>query len=710
MDLVQRATALLDRLPDGAFTESIAGDLAPELRDVVRQLGAAYYRDGASLVGDTQYDRLLRSLQEVEAQFPDLQTADSPTLRVGAVVSDRFDKATHPEPLLSLGNAFDAEELMAWYGRIQKGLSAVLEMGDAVVVSAELKIDGLALALTYESGTLVRAATRGDGRVGENVTPNVRTIRDVPLRLGAGPMGDAPDMEVRGEAYMRRSTFERLNEQLAAAGEKPLANPRNGAVGSLRQLDPSVTARRQLAFFAYGLGPTRGDRPDSQAATLDALVACGFSVGSHRAKSTDIADIVAFCAYWATHRDTLDYEIDGVVVKVDQIDQQDVLGQVATAPRWAIAYKFPAREATTTLLDITHQVGRTGVVKPVAELEPVEVGGVTVSRATLHNEDYILSRDIRIGDRVVVKRAGDVIPAVVGPVVEVRTGDEEVYVAPEVCPVCGQPIARIDGAADYRHVEGGCPAQLQRAIEHFVSRGAMDVDGLGTKTVEQLIDAGMVSDLPDLYRLQREELLALEGFQDKKVDRLLAGLGESRTRTLRRLLVGLGIRHVGDTVARLLVNVAESMDALAAIDGERLQGVDGIGPIVAESVVEWFRDPANQATLQGLRNAGLNMLRLPEEEPAAATSESASLVGKTFVLTGTFPTMSRPEAKTLIEGAGGKVSGSVSSKTSFVVAGEAAGSKLDKAHELGVAVLDEAQMLALIAGEPVSAGEQAQPS
>ncbi len=709
MNPVDAALGLLDRLeaqpPDAAPRET-AEALAADLRPTVRALARAYYTDGESLVGDTQYDRLFGALRTLEERFPDLQTPDSPTLRVGGTPIDRFEKAEHPVPLLSLGNAFDADDLRAWYDRVLKGLDGVLTEGEAPALVAELKIDGLALALTYRDGLLVRAATRGNGRVGEDVTANVRTVRSLPLRLHGDPPASA---EVRGEVYLARSTFERLNERLAEAGEKTLANPRNGAVGSLRQLDPAVTAARGLAFWAYGLGPVEGEAlPETQAGVLDWIAALGVPVSPERRRFATIDEVVAFCEAWAHKRDSLDYEIDGVVVKVDRLDYQDVLGQVATAPRWAVAFKFPAREATTRLLDVEHNVGRTGVIKPLALLEPVDVGGVTVSKATLHNTDYILARDVRIGDRVVVKRAGDVIPAVVGPVTEARDGTEVVYEPPTTCPECGRPLARAEGEADLRHLDGGCPAQLKRAVEHFAARNALDVDGLGKKIAALLVETGLVDDLPDLYALTADDLLALEGFKERKVENLLAGIEASKHRPLSRLLFGLGIRHVGETVARDLVAHHASLAELAAATGEELEAIDGVGPVVAESVVEWFADETNRQTVQRLRDLGVNTERLPDERVARAADADAPLAGKTVVLTGTLPTLTRPQAKTQIEEVGGKVTGSVSKKTDYVVAGEAAGSKLDKARELGVPVIDEASLLDLLAGV-VPEGAEAEP-
>ena len=698
-DPVQDALDLqrqLDARPVAALDASAAGELAPRLQATLRTLAAAYYADGQSLIGDTQYDRLFHALKAIEERFPSTASPDSPTHRVGSDPLDRFEKVDHPVPLLSLGNAFDAADLRAWYDRVLKGLASVLDDGDRPALVAELKIDGLAVALTYDDGALVRAATRGNGVTGEDVTANVRTIRGIPLRLRDNP---PKRLEVRGEIYMRRSTFEALNERLVDEGSRPLANPRNGAVGSLRQLDSAITASRGLDFWAYGIGPTTATVPPRQEAILAWLARLGLPVSDERRRFESIDATVAFCEGWAERRDALDYEIDGAVVKVDRSDYQAVLGQVSTSPRWAIAFKFPAREATTRLLDIEHNVGRTGVIKPLARLEPVEVGGVVVSKATLHNADYILGRDIRIGDRVVVKRAGDVIPAVVGPVKDVRTGEETAYQPLEACPVCGKALVRPEGEADLRHRDGGCPAQLKRAVEHFASRGALDIDGLGKKIAALLVDEGLVEDLPDLFALDRDALLALDGFKERKADNLIAGLAAARTRPLGRLLFGLGIRHVGETVAVQIVAHHASLDEIAQATNESLEAIDGIGPIVAESVVEWFADASNQQTVERLRQLGVSLTRQPGEPTAAAREVDSPVAGRTFVLTGTLPTWTRPQAKAQIEQAGGTVTGSVSKKTDFVVAGEAAGSKLAKAHELGVRVLTEGELHQLLAGE-----------
>ena len=588
MDLVAATEEVLRELEEGAAppaTEPEARALLGRLRPLVRAHALQYYTLDAPLIADPEYDRLFRALQELEAAFPDLAAPDSPTQRIGAEPLEAFQKVRHPEPLLSLANAFDEDELRAWYDRVRRGLAPDFgEVEPELVV--EPKIDGLALALTYEDGALVLGATRGNGRVGEDVTAHARTIRSIPLRLHAVPRPDAAAtlfdppsdgvparVEVRGEVYLPKSTFERLNAALVAEGQKPFANPRNAAAGSLRQLDPRVTARRGLRFFAYGLGPMEGTPPPSQHEALALVRELGFEVNEGIRRVGSVDEMIRYCKSTSDTREGLDYEIDGVVVKVDRRDYQVALGAVAHAPRWAIAYKFPAREATTTLLDIELNVGRTGVVKPLALLAPVTIGGVTVRRATLHNEDYIAERDIRIGDRVTVKRAGDVIPQVVGPLPGAAGERAEPWRMAETCPACGEPIARLEGDADYYCVSAACPAQTKRLVEHYASRSAMDIVGLGEKVAVQLVEAGLVRRLDDLYRLTTEDLLALEGFKEKKVENLLAGIERSKGRPLRALLFGLGIRFVGAAVAALLVEHFASLDALAAASQEALEAV-----------------------------------------------------------------------------------------------------------------------------------------
>ncbi len=629
---------------------------------------------------------------------------DSPTQRVGGAPLDGFTKVRHRAPLRSLGNAFGAADLAAWFERAVKGME-----GHAPALHAELKLDGLAVALTYDDGRLALAATRGNGVEGEDITANVRTIRAIPLHLHGASVPKR--IEVRGEVYMRRDDFERLNASLAAAGQKTFANPRNAAAGSLRQLDPRVTARRPLSFAAYALGPVEwgadADTPAGQGDALAWLASMGLPVSREARACPTVEDALAFVEEWTTKRDTLPFEIDGCVVKVDRFDAQRTLGEVSNAPRWAVAVKFPAREATTRLLGIVVNVGRTGALTPEAVLEPVRIGGVTVAQATLHNEDYIAARDLRVGDTVVVKRAGDVIPAVLGRVAEARPPEVEAagpWVMPLACPSCGSPLERAEGESDRYCISAACPEQFTRHVEHWASRGALDVDGMGEKAAVALVASGLVRRLPDLYRLadRRADLVALDGFADKKADVLLAGLEASKGRPLSRVLFGLGIRHVGATTAERLVAHADSLDALAALDADALAAIDGVGPVVAETVVDWFALDVNRALVADLAALGVNTRRL-DEEASLTRDADGPLAGAVVVLTGTLPTLGRAEAATMVKRAGGTVAPSVSKKTTLVVAGEAAGSKLAKAVELGIRVVDEAAFRALLAGEDQTA-------
>lgn len=699
-DLLNRTRALQQHvaaLDLDALGEAEARQLLDTLRDVIRAHGTRYYRHDDPLISDAEYDVLYGRLLEIEEQYPDLITPDSPSMRVGASPLDAFSKVQHARPMLSLGNAFSLDDVAKWYARCVKGLD-----GREPALTAELKIDGLALALTYERAMLSVGATRGNGVVGENVTHNVRTIRDIPLRLTGS---EAPErIEVRGEVYMRRTDFDAMNERLVGVGERTFANPRNAAAGSLRQLDSSITAGRPLSFFAYGVGPVEGgDLPEGQFALLSHLRTLGFQINPHVARCETLQQALDFCAHWTEHRDALDFEIDGVVLKVDAFSDQDVLGFVSNAPRWAIAFKFPAREATTRLLDIIVNVGRTGAIKPEAVLEPVEIGGVTVSQATLHNEAYVQGRDIRIGDTVVVKRAGDVIPAVLRPVESARPPEAEAWKMPTNCGeangiLCPRhaDFVRLEGEADYYCVASDCPFQFIRLVEHFASRGAMDIEGLGSRLAVQLAQSGLINSLDDLFTLTADQLAALEGFGDKKAANLLAGIEAARHRPLGRLLYGLGIRHVGKTVAETIVAHFESLPALGGASREALEAIEGIGGVIAESVVDWFHEADNQRLVARLAELGVNLNRLPEEPAAVQGAANGALAGKTVVLTGTLPTLARAEAETLIKRAGGKVSGSVSKKTDYVLAGENAGSKLEKATELGIPILDEQALRALL--------------
>jgi DNA ligase (NAD+) len=608
--------------------------------------------------------------------------------------------------MLSLGNAFDEGDLRAWRERVAR----VLGDGTPIGFVVEPKIDGLAIALTYEHGRFVRGATRGDGEVGEDVTANLRTIPSVPLVLGdrSWEMGDGAEsptpnsqlpipssVEVRGEVYMRLADFEALNRRLAAAGDRVAANPRNAAAGSLRQKDPSITAGRPLRFFAYAVGPFEGIALRSQWETLELFQVLGFPVNRDRRRFEDFEQVVAYCREWMARRDQLEYEADGIVVKVDSFAHQRELGVVGRDPRWAIAFKFPARETTSKLLDIVINVGRTGVITPNAVIEPVTIGGVVVRNASLHNADYIRERDIRIGDYVTVKRAGDVIPYIIGPLAARRAGGERPWSIPERCPACGTPLERAEGEVAYRCPNFGiCPAQLVRRLEHFVSRGAMDIAGVGEKQAQLFVERGLVKDVADLYTLTAAVFEGMEGFGEKRISNLLAAIEASKTRPLSRLITGLGIRFVGEVAAQALAAAFGSLDALAHAGVEQIVAIDGIGPAVANSVAQFFSLPPNQALVQKLKDVGVRT----EGQPAAARA-SDGLSGLTFVITGTLPTMSREQAEQLIKSHGGKVTGSVTKKTSYLLAGEAAGSKLAKATELKVPIVDEARLLEMVGGQ-----------
>jgi len=669
---------------------------AEALRAQIRDHNYRYYVLDDPSVSDAEYDALMRELRELEAAHPELRSPDSPTQRVGATPASQFAKVRHPQPMLSLGNAFDEDGLREWRdSRIGK----LLGPGAEVAYVVEPKIDGLAIALTYRDGRFVLGATRGDGEVGEDVTANLRTVGGVPLTLRepAGEPGEHPhvipaSIEVRGEVYMRIADFEALNDRLAGAGEKVFANARNSAAGSLRQKDPALTAARPLRFFAYAVGPFAGVRLDGQWQALQYLRALGFPVNRDARRFTDFDAVVDYCREWMARRDALEYEADGIVIKVDSFAQQRELGVVGRDPRWAIAYKFPAREATTQLRNIVVNVGRTGVVTPNAELEPVVIGGVTVSKASLHNADYITQRDIRVGDYVTIKRAGDVIPYVIGPIVARRTGEELPYAFPARCPACDTPLERVEGEAAWRCPNFGiCPAQLVRRVEHFVGRGALDIVGIGEKQAELFVARGWIKDVADLYGLRPELFEGVEGFGAKRVANMMQALEDSKARPLDRVLVGLGIRFVGAVVAQVLARTFGTADAIMAASQAELEAVEGIGPVVAASVVEFFARPENRAVVEKLRAAGLQL-----SAGAPPQRRGDGLAGKSFVLTGTLPTLAREQAADLIAAHGGKVSESVSKKTSYVVAGASAGSKLARAQQLGVPVLDEEALLALI--------------
>jgi DNA ligase (NAD+) len=662
-----------------------------------------YYVLDEPTIPDAEYDKLFRELQELEAAHPELLTPDSPTQRVGGKPLDQFASVRHKVPMLSIRTETDTEASGAqnFDTRVRKELG-LSEADPPVEYVAELKFDGLAMSLRYENGILVQAATRGDGEVGEDVTQNIRTINQIPLRL---PADAPPVMEVRGEVYMKRADFEALNEKQrekiaqGAKGEKTFVNPRNAAAGGVRQLDPALAARRRLSFFAYGLGevtPVEEGGPafESHLQVLLTLRSWGFPVAAQTQLAQGAAELVAFHQAIGRQRDSLPYDIDGVVYKVNSLALQKKMGFVTREPRWAVAHKYPAQEQLTTVQAIEVQVGRTGKLTPVAKLAPVFVGGVTVTNATLHNEDEARRKDVRVGDTVIVRRAGDVIPEVVSVLLEKRVQDAPQFSMPRKCPVCGSDAVREEGEADYRCTGGlFCGAQRKEAILHYAHRRAVEVEGLGDKLVEQLVDANIIRTLPDLYKLGLTALAALDRMAEKSANNLLEALEKSKQTTLPRFLFGLGIRHVGEATAKELARHFGKLDAIMDATEEQLLEVSDVGPIVAQSIRTFFEQPHNREVVEQLRACGVTW---EEGEPAARAPQPLS--GKTFVITGTLPTLSRDEAKDKVEAAGGKVAGSVSKKTDFVVAGEEAGSKLTKAQALGVPVIDEAALLAMLAG------------
>lgn len=673
------------------FADERAADLAEaeKLRREIRHNEYLYYVLDAPEITDAEYDRMMVRLRELEARYPDSIPADSPTQRVGGRASSQFTEVRHLEPLLSLGNVFSAEELRAFDERVRSGLPA----GSKVEYVMEPKIDGLACSLIYENGKLVRAATRGDGVVGENVTANVRTIRSIPLTLKM-PEGEAvPELlDVRGEVYMPRQAFMRLNEQRAERGESEFANPRNAAAGSLRQLDPQVTASRSLSFFAYYLVGEGAQPKHSESLAL--LARYGFKVSENYKVVENIDEAIKYIGDFNELRQGLSYDTDGAVIKVNDVYQQRILGATGKDPRWATAYKYPPEQAETTLEDIDWRVGRTGVLTPTAVLTPVKLSGSVISRATLHNEDFIRAKDIRIGDRVVINKAGEIIPEVLRVVVEKRTGDEKEVEIPSVCPECGWRVERQGEEAAIRCTNPHCPALGREGLIHFVSRDAMNIDGCGPSVINALLDAGLVHDAADLYSLRKEDLLKLERMGEKSADNLLTALAESKKNELDKLLFALGIRHVGAKVARILATEFGSMEKLQQAQPEELAQIRDIGGKIAESAVTWLNVPANIDLVERLAAAGLTMtFTLP------ASQEDNPFFGKTLVFTGTMPTLGRAEAKTMAQDVGAKVSGSVSKKTDYVIAGAEAGSKLEKAQQLGVTVIDEAEFLRLLKGE-----------
>ena len=660
------------------------------LRKVIRYHAHRYHVLDDPEITDAEYDALMAELRELEAAHPELVTPDSPTQRVGGEPLPQFEKVEHRRPLLSLDNAFDEEEVRAWERRIRRLLGDDAD----IKYTVEPKIDGLAVALTYEEGRLVQGATRGNGFVGEDVTQNLRTIPAIPLRIPL--LGDELPpgyLEARGEVHMPRDRFAELNRRREAAGEKPFANPRNAAAGSVRQLDPSITLSRPLSIFMYAVGHVEGVTLEGQWEALSFLRRMGFPTADNIQLCDDLEEPLALYQKWLDQREALNYEADGVVIKVDSFAQQLALGEVAHAPRWAIAYKFPAHEGVTELLRIGINVGRTGTLNPYAELEPVHVGGVTISHATLHNEEDIHRKDIREGDTVIVKRAGDVIPQVVGPIKELRTGDEKVFEMPKSCPVCGQPVVKPEDAVMYYCINASCPAQLVGRAEHFASRGAMDIEGFGERLAQTFVDKGLLGDAADFYYLKAEDLLELEGFAEKSVASLLEAIEASKERPLWRLVTALGIRGVGAVVAQVLVRHFASLDELMAASEEDLEAIEGLGPHTAKSIVDLYSQERNRRLVEKLRRAGVRMRRLPEE----AGPQEGALSGLTFVITGTLPTMSQEGAAEFIEARGGRVTSSVSRNTDYLLLGETPGrAKVRRAEELGVSSMSEEELHGLV--------------
>ncbi|QKG83493.1 NAD-dependent DNA ligase LigA [Kroppenstedtia pulmonis] len=655
--------------------------LRHELNEHIRR----YHVLDDPLISDEEYDRMMQALIRLEREYPDLETPDSPSHRVGGEPLPYFEKVHHTIPMLSLGNAFNVEDLNEFDNRIKRAAQV-----DTVAYVCELKIDGLAVSLRYEHGVFVRGATRGDGETGENITQNLKTIRSIPLRLK-----EPVTLEVRGEAFLPKREFERINKGKEERGEAPFANPRNAAAGSLRQLDPKLAAERALDIYLYEVGELQGERvPETHSSSLEFLSHLGLKVNPDRVTVHGIDEAMEFVDYWREHRGELGYEIDGIVIKVDDKELRNRLGTTAKSPRWAIAYKFPAEESVTVLRDIDIHVGRTGAITPTAVLDPVVLAGTTVRRASLHNEDMIREKGIMLGDYVTVRKAGDIIPEVVGVLKERRNGEERPYEMPTHCPECGSELVRLEGEVALRCINPQCPAQAREGLIHFVSRGAMNIEGLGEKVVTQLFREGLVKGPADLYDLRKEDLLPLERMGEKSVDNLLQSIEESKGNSLERLLFGLGIRFVGAKGAKILAQHFKDMETLMNASAEELEEVDEIGPKMAESIVTYSENPDVLETIRRLKEAGVNLTyrgtvsQSPEQETPFS--------GKTVVLTGTLQQMSRKEAVEKIEALGGKVTGSVSKNTDWVIAGEKAGSKLEKARQLGVDVMDETAFSALL--------------
>jgi len=659
-----------------------------ELRELIHYHNRRYYQLDDPEISDAQYDLLMKELTELEEQFPDIDRTDSPTRRVGAAPLDKFNTVSHLSPMLSLANAFTAEEISDFDERLKRFLHTPEELHYA----AEPKIDGVAVNLIYENGSFVVGATRGDGFTGEDVTQNLKTVRTIPLQMTA-PEGRFPDrIEIRGEVYLETDVFRKLNKKRLERGEAAFANPRNAAAGSLRQLDSRITARRPLNIFCYGIGEVEGWTFHGQWEILRCLSRWGFNVNPDARRVRGVGGCIEYYRQMTAAREKLPYEIDGVVIKIDDLALQAKLGTITRSPRWALAIKFAPTQATTVVKEIIVNVGRTGVLTPVAVMEPVQVGGVTVSRATLHNEDEIRKKDVRAGDTVIIQRAGDVIPEIVKVIESKRTGKEKPFRMPERCPECGSRVVRLEGEVAHRCIDLACPAQVRENIKHFVSRGAMDIDGLGDRIVTQLLEARVIEDPSDLYTLTKEKLLTLDRFADKLAANLVDAIARSKHPPLDKFLFALGIRHAGEHVVKILVKEFGTLDRISGSTAEELSAIEGIGPTIAESIAGFFREPHNRKIIAKLLKAGVR----PQERMVKA---GAPLAGKTFVLTGGLEKFSRDQAKALVESLGGNVFSAVTKKTDYVVAGADPGSKYERAVKLGLSILDEAAFLKLIANE-----------
>ncbi|MBM7692694.1 DNA ligase (NAD+) [Peribacillus deserti] len=652
-----------------------------ELQTIINQYNYEYHVLDKPSVPDAEYDRLIRELIQLEEQYPEYRTPDSPTVRVGGAILDMFEKVEHRSPMLSLGNAFNESDLRDFDRKVRQAV------GDQFTYVCELKIDGLAVSLRYEDGLFVKGATRGDGTIGEDITSNLRTIKSIPLRIK-----EPFTMEVRGEAFMPKRSFEALNKVKEERSEEPFANPRNAAAGSLRQLDPKIAASRNLDIFLYAIADLGETGVESHSEGLDLLDTLGFKTNKERKRCADIEEVIAYVEGWVERRPNLPYDIDGIVVKVDSLLQQERLGTTAKSPRWAIAYKFPAEEVVTILKDIMLTVGRTGAITPTAILEPVRVAGTTVQRATLHNEDLIRAKDIKLGDHVVVKKAGDIIPEIVNVLPEKRTGQEIEFNMPTHCPECGSDLVRLEGEVALRCINPKCPAQIREGLIHFVSRNAMNIEGLGEKVISQLFHEKLVHDVADIYKLTHEQLIGMERMGEKSISNLLKAIEGSKSNSLEKLLFGLGIRHVGAKAAKTLAQHFGSMDALMIAKDEELTSINEVGGKMADSIVTYFEMEEAGELINELKAAGVNM-EYKGPKPVSAAESDSFFAGKTIVLTGKLEQLSRNEAKDQIEALGGNVAGSVSKKTDLVIAGEDAGSKLAKAEGLGIEVWNEERML-----------------